>query len=223
VAVRTGWTPVAMAQSPTQAANWYLVNRTGYIYRYQRSGQSFVQQGIFANAQDRVLLQLNGVSYGEMGLLGLAFHPRFADNGFVFIYYSAAGTEGTPVEARLSRVISRDNGLSLDMASEEILLRVPRTTQYHWGGTLGFGPDGMLYAGFGEGNERTKSPLLDSLLGKMIRIDVDRAPGYRVPAGNPFVGQAGARPEIYAKGFRNPWKWSFNAVVGSRWLGDVGA
>ncbi|MBL8351850.1 MAG: PQQ-dependent sugar dehydrogenase, partial [Burkholderiaceae bacterium] len=200
-----------------------MVNRQGYVNRYQRSGKSFTVAATFGDARDRVLTAFNGVPYGEMGLLGLALHPRFVDNGFVFLYYSAAGTQGTAVEARLSRFLSRDGGLTIDMSSEEVLIRTPRTTQYHWGGTLGFGADGLLYLGIGEGNYKTKSPLLDNLFGKMIRIDVDAAPGYRIPPANPYVGTLGALPEIYASGFRNPWKWSFDRASGTLWAGDVGA
>ncbi len=158
-----------------------------------------------------------------MGLLGMALHPRFSVNGFVFVYYSAPGTASTPVEARLSRFISRDGGLTLDMSSEEVLIRTGRTKLYHWGGTLKFGPDGFLYAAFGEGNQRTPAQDLRSLLGKMIRINVDSSPGYVVPSTNPFLATPNARPEIFASGFRNPWKWSFDSATGEIWMGDVGA
>lgn len=221
--IRPGFTPNAIVQSPVQPATWYMVNGQGVINRYQRTGKSFALAGAFADARDRVLTTYNGKPYNELGLLGLAFHPRFADNGFVFLYYSAVGTQGSLVEARLSRFNSRDGGLTLDMNSEEVLLRVPRTHQYHWGGTLAFGSDGMLYAAFGDGAFPTKSPLLDNYFGKMVRINVDAAPDYRVPSDNPFVSVAGALPAIYARGFRNPWKWSFDRATDTLWLGDVGA
>lgn len=140
-----------------------------------------------------------------MGLLSMAFHPQFAQNGQVYVYYSGAGTLGTATEGRVSRFVSRDNGLTLDKDSEEVLLRVPRMFALHWGGSLQFGPDGFLYAAFGDGRQSAASQDLGSLLGKMIRIDVSPATGYTVPPGNPFASRAGARPEIYALGFRNPW------------------
>ncbi len=221
LANKPNFTPPVFVQSPSDVTTWYAVNKQGYINRYQRSGTSFGWRGVFADLQDRVTSKVSGVVGNEMGLLGLAFHPNFANNGFVFLYYSATGTQGTPVESRLSRVISRDGGLTADMTSEEVLIRTPRTTEYHWGGTLGFGPDGMLYAGFGEGNYPDSSPMLNNLFGKMIRIDVNSSPGYKIPADNPHVGKPGARGEIYASGFRNPWKWSFDPS-GNLWAGDVG-
>ena len=221
-AVRTGFTPTAIVQSPTQPSTWYMLDRQGYIKRYARTGKSFSLSATFADMRDRVTSSFGGVPYGEIGLLGMSMHPRFAENGFVFVYYSAVGTQGTQVEARLSRFISRDGGLTLDMTSEEVLLRMPRTTQYHWGGTLAFGPDGMLYASIGDGGISSNAQQLGSLYGKMIRIDVDSAPGYRVPADNPFVNVPSARGEIYAYGLRNPWKWSFDRSSGVLWEGDVG-
>ncbi len=220
--VQTGFTPTAMVQSPTQASTWYMLNPQGLIYRYQRNGGTLAMAAAFADLRGRVLATFNGQPYAEMGLLGMAMHPRFAENGFLYLYYSAAGTQGTVVEARLSRFSSRDGGLTLDPTSEEVLLRIPRTTQYHWGGTLGFGPDGMLYASFGEGNVKSEAQSLGSLLGVMIRINVDAAPGYRIPSDNPFVSVAGARGEIFAYGLRNPWKWSFDKASGNLWAGDVG-
>ena len=213
----------AFVQAPNDPSRWYVVDREGVIRRYQRSGKTFTVAGTFADLKDRVTRLFKGVVSQEMGLLGLAFHPRFAENGYVFIYYSAVGTAGTPVEARLSRFISRDGGQTLDAASEEILIRTPRISQWHWGGTLGFGPDGYLYTGFGDGSEPTKPQSLAFLNGKMIRINVDAAPGYAIPPDNPFVSTAGARPEIYAYGFRNPWRWAFDRQTGILWLGDVGA
>lgn len=212
----------AFVQRPDDLSKWYLVDRAGTITRYRRSNGLFTQDGSFVDVTDRVTRTLNGMTGYEMGLLGLAFHPRFALNGFVYIYYSAVGTQGTPIEARLSRVLSRDNGNSLDMSTEEVLIRIPHSFLYHWGGTINFGADGNLYIALGEASQAEKSQDLGSLLGKMIRINVDRAPGYTVPADNPFVGKANALPEIYAYGFRNPWKWSFDKATNDIWLGDVG-
>lgn len=221
--IRTSFEPPAVVPAVNDLSVWYMVDRAGAVNRYRRSGKTFSFLNKFADTKDRSLNAFQGVPYGEMGLLGMAMHPKFSSNGFVFLYYSAAGTQGTAVEARLSRFVSRDGGVNLDMSSEEVLLRVPRISQYHWGGTLNFGPDGLLYVAFGEGGQPSKSQALDSYLGKMIRINVDAAPGYKVPVDNPFVGKAGALPEIYAYGFRNPWKWSFDRLTGAIWLGDVGS
>jgi len=199
-----------------------MTGRDGRVYRYTRSGTSFLNAGVVLDLRDRVAVTFQGEPYGELGLLGMALHPKFAQNGQAYLYYSAVGTEGTVIEARLSRFVSVDGGVSFDPSSEEVLLRVPRISRYHWGGTMNFGPDGNLYIAFGDGNEKVKSQALDSFLGKMIRINVDGALPYGIPSDNPFRGVTGARPEIYALGFRNPWKWTFDAPTGEIWLGDVG-
>ncbi|MCZ4313840.1 PQQ-dependent sugar dehydrogenase [Comamonadaceae bacterium G21597-S1] len=221
---RPGFLPTALVQSPQTASIFYMLDRYGRIFRYQRNGVQVQRLNQFADTKDRSVTAFNGTPYGELGLLGMALHPGFAQNGKVYLYYSALGTTGTPVEARLSRFFSRDGGVTLDMASEEVLIRMPRTTQYHWGGTLGFGADGYLYAAFGDGGTPSANAQdLSNLFGKMIRIGVDAPSGYTIPADNPFRLVAGARPEIYAYGFRNPWKWSFDAATGDLWEGDVGA
>lgn len=212
----------AFVAAPHDASKWFLVDRSGVIWKYNRSGDAFAAAGQLADLRSRVTRLFEGATYDEMGLLGMAFHPRFSENGFVFVYYSAVGTQGTPVEARLSRFISRDGGLTLDTATEDVVIRIPRTQKYHWGGTIAFGVDGLLYLAIGDGNVQPTSQDLSQLDGKMLRISVDGPSGYTVPASNPFVSVSGARGEIYALGFRNPWKWSFDPVTNDLWLGDVG-
>ncbi len=216
-----GFGAVGVTRAPNDPSKWYLIDRTGVIKRWSRQGGAFTPAGDFADLRDRVQTSVQG-NEGEMGLLSIALHPRFAQNGQVYVYYSGAGTQGSATEGRISRFISRDNGLTLDKDSEEVLLRVPRTSALHWGGSLQFGPDGFLYAAFGDGRQHTLVQDLGSLLGKMIRIDVSATTGYTVPASNPFVSRAGARPEVYALGFRNPWGWSIDPVTGDIWVGDVG-
>lgn len=216
-----GFAAIGVVRAPHDPSKWYLIDRTGSVKRFTREGEAFAPAGEFVDLRDRVLTSVQG-NQGEMGLLSLALHPQFAQNGQVYVYYSAAGTLGTVAEGRISRFISRDNGLTLDKDSEEVLLRVPRTSALHWGGSLQFGPDGFLYAAFGDGRQHTAVQDLGSLLGKMIRIDVSAPTGYSSPASNPFVNRAGARPEIFALGFRNPWGWSIDRVSGDIWVGDVG-
>jgi putative heme-binding domain-containing protein len=159
---------------------------------------------------------------------GLAFHPDFAKNRLFYVCYvldpeSAKGT-------RVSRFrASGDDPPRADLASETILLEWP--SGGHNGGCLQFGPDGYLYISTGDGSgpsppdRHATGQDISDLLGSILRIDVDRpepGKGYRVPADNPFVGQAQARPEIWAYGFRNPWKMSFDPKSGSLWVGDVG-
>jgi glucose/arabinose dehydrogenase len=167
----------------------------------------------------------------EEGLLGLAFHPRFRENGEFFICYCLKGEPQTePRIERVSRfrVLSTDPSRS-DPTSEEVVLELEQPLPNHNGGSIMFGLDGYLYVGLGDGGGRD-DPLqtaqsLGTWLGKILRIDVDRRdPGkaYAVPLDNPFVGRAGARPEIFAYGFRNPWQISIDRQTGRLWTADVG-
>ncbi|HKS23893.1 MAG TPA: PQQ-dependent sugar dehydrogenase [Thermoanaerobaculia bacterium] len=160
----------------------------------------------------------NLISSGnERGLLGLAFHPHYATNGLFFVHYTAPS--GDVTIARYS--VSADPNRA-DFASGAVLLTIPHS-QFgnHNGGQLQFGPDGYLYIGVGDGggagNPSNSAQDLNQLLGKILRIDVDRPP-YAIPSGNPFP----ARGEIWAYGLRNPWRFSFDRETGDLWIGDVG-
>jgi hypothetical protein len=167
------------------------------------------------------------VAGGERGLLGLAFHPHYAANGRFFVYYTRAG-DGALVIAEFH--VSATNRDIAD-ATETVLLTIPHPTNAnHNGGMLAFGPDGYLYIGVGDGGAGNDPPNnaqnVDVLLGKILRIDVDRADAvagtpYSAPAGNPFVGAPGA-DEIFAYGWRNPWRFSFDRSTGAQWVADVG-
>jgi glucose/arabinose dehydrogenase len=160
----------------------------------------------------------------EQGLLGLAFHPRYASNGRFFVNYTDAAGDTQVVEYRVS---SRRN--RADPASARTILSIEQPFANHNGGHLAFGRDGMLYIGMGDGGG-AGDPMgngqdLGTLLGKILRIDVDRQAGgrnYAIPKGNPFVGRRGARAEIWAYGLRNPWRFSFDRARGDLWIGDVG-
>jgi len=158
----------------------------------------------------------------ERGLLSVAFHPHYRDNGLFFINYT--NTAGNTVIARY-RVSATDPNRA-DPASARILLTIEQPFSNHNGGELQFGPDGYLYIGMGDGGSGgdpgNRAQSLNTLLGKMLRIDVDGASPYRVPPSNPFVNRAGALPEIWAYGFRNPWRFSFDRVSGDLWIADVG-
>jgi uncharacterized protein (TIGR03437 family) len=163
-------------------------------------------------------------SGGEMGLLGLAFHPRFAENGRLFVNYtrtSAAGLE--TVIAEFSVPAASPN--SADVASERTLLTYGQPFDNHNGGMIAFGPDGYLYIASGDGgaggDPQGHGQNLTSLLGKMLRIDVDRELPYAIPETNPFVGVPGL-DEIFAYGLRNPWRFSFDRLTGRLFAGDVG-
>ena len=157
----------------------------------------------------------------ERGLLGLAFHPRYKENGFFFIYYTRF--DGDIVIARY-RVSSDPN--RADANSATILLTLEHS-QFgnHNGGQLQFGPDGYLYAGTGDGGSggdpNNRAQTLSDPLGKILRLDVD-APAPYIPASNPFAATAGARGEIWAYGLRNPWRFSFDRETGDLFIADVG-
>jgi glucose/arabinose dehydrogenase len=164
---------------------------------------------------------------GERGLLGLAFHPDFAADGRFYVYYTDTSADFAITIAEYRPSASEPD--VADPASGRILLRIPHG-QYpnHDGGQLTFGPDRHLYAGTGDGggagNPLGTSQDLGSLLGKVLRLDVDHPSGSLLygTAGNPFVDRSGARPEIWASGLRNPWRFSFDRLTGDLWIGDVG-
>lgn len=163
---------------------------------------------------------------GEQGLLGMAFHPEYATNGYVFVNYTEAAT-GDNVLSRYTR--DSGNSDQLDPTSALEILRTEQPFENHKGGQIRFGPDGYLYIALGDGGSGG-DPLgngqnLQSLLGKLLRLDVDSVTSpnnYSIPASNPFVGVAGAREEIYAYGLRNPWRFSFDSATDLLYAADVG-
>jgi glucose/arabinose dehydrogenase len=159
---------------------------------------------------------------GEQGLLGLAFHPGYARNGRFYVNYTDRSGDTRVVEYR------RASATRADPSSARVLLGVDQPFANHNGGGLAFGPDRMLYIGLGDGGSgddpHGNGQDTGSLLGKLLRIDVDRRTGgrpYGIPAGNPFA-KGGGRPEIYAYGLRNPWRFSFDRARGDLWIADVG-
>ncbi len=158
---------------------------------------------------------------GERGLLGLAFHPNYAQNGYFYINYTRA-SDGATVIARYS--VSSDPDVA-DASSGTVLMVISQPYSNHNGGSLRFGPDGYLYIGMGDGGSgndpQNLAQNINSNLGKMLRIDVNSGSPYGIPADNPYVGVAG-NDEIWAVGLRNPWKWSFDRETGDLWIADVG-
>jgi glucose/arabinose dehydrogenase len=161
-------------------------------------------------------------SPNEAGLLGLAFHPRFTENGQVFLSYTASGRRLTSTVSRFK--VTADGRIAAD--SEQVLLKVEQPYGNHNGGQIAFGPDGLLYMGLGDGGsagdpkDNGQNP--KTLLGAILRIDVDNGDPYAIPKDNPFASSDKGRGEVYAWGMRNPWRWSFDRNTGELWVGDVG-
>ena len=168
----------------------------------------------------------------EEGFLGMAFHPKYKTNGEFFVYYTTQEEPHTTVVSRFK--VSKDDPNKADPESEEQLLSVKHPYWNHKGGTICFGPDGFLYIAIGDGgagnDPHGNGQNLQTLLGKILRIDVDRKdPGlkYGIPKDNPFIGKTAnkqliAQPEIYAYGLRNVWRMSFDRQTGALWAADVG-
>jgi len=204
--------PLFVAQPP-RGEDLYVVEKPGRI-RLIRDGQV---------AEEPVLDISDEVSdEGEQGLLSIAFDPDFRRSRSFFAYFTDA--EG---DQRVVSYVLGEDGATADPASRREILRMDDFASNHNGGLLLFGPDGNLYIGTGDGGiaddpERTAQDL-GSLLGKLLRIDpADGDRPYRIPAGNPFTGTPGARPEVYAYGLRNPWRFSFDRSTGALSIGDVG-
>jgi glucose/arabinose dehydrogenase len=210
--------PVALAPLPDGSGDLVVVEQRGIVKRFAPGAATAT---VFLDLAARV-----SASGNEEGLLGIAIHPRFAENRAFFVYYSAAG----PRRSVLSRFQADGPGGTADPGGERVLLEVPQPYSNHNGGQIAFGPDGMLYVALGDGgaggDPHGHGQNRATLLGSILRLDVDgSAPGlaYGIPADNPFVGAAdGSRPEIWAYGLRNPWRFSFDRETGALYAGDVG-
>ncbi|MEW6756391.1 MAG: PQQ-dependent sugar dehydrogenase [Candidatus Latescibacterota bacterium] len=211
--------PVFLTWAPDGSDRIFVVERAGRIRVFPNQAET---------TQARTFLDLRArVNSGpqEAGMLSVAFHPQYATNGRLFVYYTHGNLVSRAAEFRVS-----SDPDSADGASERVVLEVNQPYGNHNGGMLAFGPDGYLYLGLGDGggggdpygNGQNRA----TLLGAILRLDVDRAEegaGYGIPPDNPFAGNAqGWRPEIWAWGLRNPWRFSFDRLTGEMWAGDVG-
>jgi glucose/arabinose dehydrogenase len=212
--------PVQALQAPGDARSLYVLEQAGRIVRLDLQDASVTEAPTWMDIREQVHDRGN-----EEGLLSLAFHPKFAENGQFFLYYTATG----PRRSELTRfTVDRASGKP-DIRSAKVLLEIPQPYSNHNGGTALFGPDGMLYLSIGDGgaandpHNHGQNP--STLLGSVIRIDVDRAVDgkpYAIPADNPFVGNAKVAPEVWAYGLRNVWRMSFDRGSGKLYGGDVG-
>ncbi len=211
--------PVDIQNASDGSNRIFVVEQRGIIKVFPDDSTINASQ-IFLDITDRVS------SGGEMGLLGLAFHPLFKSNGYFYVDY----TTSNPRKTVISRFqVSPVNANSANASSEKIILEVSQPYSNHNGGQISFGPDGYLYASFGDGGSGGdpdgNGQNLNSLLGSIIRIDVNNSSGnlnYSIPSDNPFVGLPDHRGEIYAYGLRNVWRFSFDNFNGNLWAADVG-
>ena len=205
--------PVYLTHSGDGSQRLFLVEKPGRVHLV-RDGNLLPEP--YLDIRNRV-----GSAGSEQGLLGLAFHPRFAENGQLFVDYT--DLSGDTVISRLQADPSADQ---VEASSEKVLLRIDQPYPNHNGGQLAFGPDGFLYIGVGDGGSagdpQGAGQRLDTRLGKILRLDVDHGDPYAIPPGNPWQGEAGPRAEIWAYGLRNPWRFSFDRATGEMWIGDVG-
>ena len=205
--------PIGIFNAGDGSNRLFIIEQTGKI-RILEDG--VLQTAPFLDITDRV-----GSDDSERGLLGLAFHPNYAQNGDFYINYT--DKDGNTVIARYS--VSKNDPNQADQDSEKRLLHIQQPFPNHNGGAMAFGPDGFLYLGLGDGglggDPRGNGQSLNTLLGKILRIDVDQGQSYAIPADNPFAN-GGGKPEIWAYGLRNPWRFSFDRLTGDLYIGDVG-
>lgn len=205
--------PVHVTHSGDGTRRLFVVEQTGRIVV------------LSAASEPSVYLDLTGrvSTGGERGLLSVAFHPAFATNGRLFVYYTDAAGDTVVAEFTVDEPLTG----TPTVESETLVLAQEQPAANHNGGQIAFGPDGYLYVGLGDGGGagdtfgNGQKP--DTLLAKILRVDVDAESGpYGIPADNPFVDDASHRPETWAWGFRNPWRFSFDRETGELWAGDVG-
>jgi glucose/arabinose dehydrogenase len=213
--------PVFLTESPDDSGRLFIVDQAGQIRILDEEG-SLVDEP-FLDLSDK-LVELMPV-YDERGVLGLAFHPDYANNGRLFVYYSVPLREGAPEgwnhTARFSEFkVDGEDENRVDPESERVVLEIDKPQANHNGGHIAFGPDGFLYIPMGDGGRANDVGLghspggnaqdLTNVLGDILRIDVNGAEPYAVPPDNPYVGRANVKPEIWANGFRNPYHISFD-------------
>ena len=203
--------PVFLTHAGDQSERMFIVEQPGTIRILERGR---LLEAPFLDIKDRVIFR------GEQGLLGMAFHPEYRRNGRFFVNYTRKD-DGATVIAEYRRSDQVDHAGH----EERVLVLIPQPYPNHKGGMIAFGPDGYLYIGMGDGGSggdpQNRAQNKDELLGKLLRIDVNSRVPYGIPGDNPYV-RGEERPEVFAKGLRNPWRFSFDRETGDLWLADVG-
>lgn len=236
--------PIGLVPSPDDTGRLFVIDQIGKVWIIDNTNNKLEEPFMDISG----LIVSLGMNYDERGLLGLAFHPDFSSNGRLFVYYTAPPNAGGPEEGELwdnlSRIseftVSGSDANQVNLSSEKIILNVDQPQENHEGGTIAFGPDGYLYISIGDGgqsddvapghvddwyevNEGGNGQDIEAnLLGSILRIDIDAEDPYGIPADNPFVETEGLN-EIYAYGFRNPFRFSFDMGGDHRlFVGDAG-
>ena len=228
-------TPIAMLQAPNDSSRWFVVEKGGKVSVFANTG-SVSTASVFIDIS--ALVRTSGEE--EAGLLGMAFDPKFGTgpgkNQYFYLFYTGAPNSGYRLRSTVSRFTANATLTAASAATEVKLLALDKLETNHNGGNIAFGPEGYLYIGFGDGGGDPNPQAQDDkyLFGKIARIDPSNSTGsvpYAIPADNPNAGQAlcnatgrgsAACPEVWARGLRNPWRWSFDKLSGRMWVGDVG-
>jgi glucose/arabinose dehydrogenase len=215
--------PIVVTPAPDGSGRVFVASQHGVIHLLPADRQS-EEAPVYMDMESKVTYK---DKENEEGFLGLAFHPKFKENGEFFVYYTTSEEPHTSVISRFRAKSPSDD--TADPASEEELMRIEQPFWNHNGGNIAFGPDGYLYISLGDGGAANdpygNGQNLETLFGSILRIDVDRKEGeknYAIPPDNPFVNHENARPEIYAYGLRNVWGMSFDPVTKKLWAADVG-
>jgi glucose/arabinose dehydrogenase len=208
--------PVGLYDPDDGTNRLFVLEQKGNIYVFENE-KTTSERTLFLDLTDQVTFG------GEMGLLGLAFHPNYAENGYFYVDYI-----NTDRDTIISRFEVNDGDINkAEKESEKVILTVEQPFDNHNGGQIAFGPDGYLYIALGDGGSggdpQGNGQNRKTLLGSILRIDIDSGEPYGIPDTNPFVGNTeGYREEIFAYGLRNPWRFSFDTETGKLWTGDVG-
>jgi len=215
--------PLWFGHDGTDSGWLYVVEQDGKIWRFKKAAET---KELFLDLT--AVVPGRRMRHNEEGLLALAFHPKFKENRQFYVCYSQL-KGAKPRRGVVSRFTATKDGQPTDLTTEKVILEVDQPYGNHNGCTLVFGADGFLYLSFGDGGSANdphgNGQNLGTLLGTVLRIDIDEeetGKPYGIPKDNPFVGKAGALPEIWAYGLRNVWRMSFDAETGLLWGGDVG-